>query len=265
MEKNQFRLLKFLSQTEAGRYLPDYFKYITSSNFSFSEEASGEPIRNFEKDFYFWKRNIAKFGQILFDFQKPKIPNSLLKAYTKNEEKRFVKNSFKRIKEYSLSVWRRYKFLEKIYLKKLFSLCWEEKIFSFCHFDFQPSNIFYDKKEKAIKVLDLDLSRNFHPALDLANFWVHFYLMSRYRFSRIKSLFLCGKLLEGFLEKFQKKSFGPFKNQSFPARFDICFDVFKLRTVIDIAQITAPVFKKPSRKSEKVFRKLEEILKLISV
>lgn len=170
MKENQFRLLNFLSQTEISRYLPDYFGYMASLDFSLSEETSGKPIRNFEKDFYFWKRNIAKFGQALFDFQKPKIPNDLLKTYTKNEERRFVRNFFKRIKKYSLSAWGKYKFLEKIYLKKLFSQCWKEKIFSFCHFGFQPGNVFYNEKEKDIKILDLDLSRNFHPALDLANF-----------------------------------------------------------------------------------------------
>ncbi len=265
MGKNQFRLLNFLSQSGVSRYLPNYFGYMASLNFSLSEEVSGKAVRNLEKDFYFWKRNIAKFSQILFDFQELKIPNSLLKTYTKDEERRFVRDSFTKIKRYSSSVWKKYRVLENFYLEKLFSRCWKENFFSFSHFDFQPSNIFYDKKEKAIKVLDFDLSRNFHPALDLANFWVHFYLMSRYHFSKRKALFLCDKLLQGFLEKSQKKNFAPFRNGKFLTGFSVCFDVLKLRAVIDIAQITASAFKKPCQKSLKVFEKLNEILKLISV
>lgn len=81
----------------------------------------------------------------------------------------------------------------------------------------------------------------------------------------MKSLFLCDKLLRGFLDKFQKKKFTPFRNRKFLTGINVCFDVFKLRAVIDIAQITASAFKKPSQESQKVFEKLDEILKLISI
>lgn len=254
MKENQFKLLKFLAKTRVSKYLPNYFKYLTPLKFSLSEEMARESVRTFEKNFSFWEKNIARIGQALSEFQKIEFPEETLQIYTKNEEKKFLQCSLKKIKSYSFIAWGKYKFLGASYIKNLFSQCWKNSLFSFSHFDFQPSNLFYDKKGKNLKVLDFDFARKFHPALDLANFWVHFYVMSRYYFSKEKTFHLCDKFLQPYLKKSKFK-----KNSLY------CFDLFRLRAIIDIAQMTAAAFKKPSQKSKKVFEKLDEISKIISI
>jgi thiamine kinase-like enzyme len=117
-----------------------------------------------------------------------------------------------------------------------------------CHFDFQPGNIFYGTKTEDFYLLDFDLCEKFHPAVDLANFLSHFYVMSRYHFPKT--------MVENLILSFIKSEAIKSKNW----RKDI--NIFKLRSVIDIAQITAASFKKPSDDSRKVFEKLDELIKI---
>ena len=251
MEKDQFKLLEYLSKTKVKKYLPNYFEYITPLKFSLSEEIAGESTRNLERNFSFWKENIAEIGQILVEFKKINFPPKTLKVYAKGEEKKFLKSSLKEIRDYSPKVWEKYKNLGIFYIKNLFSHCWKNYAFSFSHFDFQPSNVFYDKKGKTLKIVDFDFSRKFCPVLSLANFWVHFYVMTRYHFPKEKVLPLCDKLLQPYCRKSQLKR-----------NFLECFNLFKLRAIIDIAQMTAATFKKPTQKSQRVFEKLDELLKI---
>lgn len=250
MERDQYELIDFLSKSEVKNHLPRYFEYLFPLKFSLSEEVEGKPIRKFEKKFSFWQKNVSKIGKLLAEFQNLKIPKKILKVYTKGEEKKHLQSSFEKIHNYSKLPGNRYRALGEFYFKQSFSQCWAKRYFSFNHFDFQPSNILYAKESDSFVVLDFDLAKKFSPALDLANFWVHVYVMLRYNFSKEKTLLICDKFLKSYLyySKEEKKRIG-------------CFDVFKMRAIIDIAQITADVFKKPSGESQKVFDKLDELLK----
>jgi tRNA A-37 threonylcarbamoyl transferase component Bud32 len=249
-KEGEFRLLNFFSKKEVGKYFPKCLEYFPSLKFCLFEDVEGKSIRFFRKNLSFWEKNISKISQILSKIQKTKIPPSLLKVHTKEKEKVFLENWLKKIRNYSSKEEKKYQRIKNYYFKNLSSKCWKERSFTFCHFDFQPSNIFFIKKNKSFVILDFDLAERFHPALDLANFWVHFYVMSRYYFSQKKVLWLCGKFLNSY---FQNK---PSKN------FLSYFNLFRLRTILDIAQITASVFKKPCLESERVFEKLDEILKI---
>lgn len=251
IKERQLRLLKFFAKTKIGKYLPNYFEYLPSLKFSLSEDIGGKQIRLFEKNFSFWEKNISKFSQILGEFQKTKIPATFLKTYTINEEKKYIRDSLKKIRNYSPEEGKKYKELKNYYLKNSFPKCWTKKLFFFSHFDFQPSNIFYIERTKNFVLLDFDLAKKFHPAMDLANFWVHFYVMTRYHFSQKRVLWLCDKFLQPYFQKTKLK-------RGFPH----CFSLFRLRTILDIAQITASVFKTPSEESQKVFDKLDELLKI---
>ena len=251
IKERQFRLLRFFAKTKIGKYSPNYFEYLPSLKFGFSEDIEGKQIRSFEKKFSFWEKNISKFSQILAEFQKTKIPATFLKTYTINEEKKYIRDSLKKIRNYSPEEGKKYKELKNYYLKNLFTRCWTKNFFSFCHFDFQPSNIFYIKRTKNFVLLDFDSSKKFHPAIDLANFWVHFYVMARYHFLQKKVFSLCDKFLQPYFQKTKLKK-----------GFVDCFSLFRLRTILDIAQITASVFKRPSKESQKVFDKLDELLKI---
>jgi thiamine kinase-like enzyme len=251
IKKNQFQLLKFLAGTKVGKYIPNYFGYLPSLKFAFSEDIKGKQVRVFEKKFSFWDKNISKIGQLLAEFQNKKIPATFLKIHTINEEKKCIQGWLQKIENYSPKEGKKYKKIKNYYIKNLSNKCWLKRYFSFNHFDFQASNIFYIKKTKSLALLDFDLSKKFHPATDLANFWVHFYIMARYHFSQKRVLSLCDKFLQTYLKKTKTKK-----------DFTECFNLLRLRTILDIAQITASVFKKPSEESQKVFNKLNELLKI---
>lgn len=251
IKERQFNLLKFLAKTKVKRHIPNYFDYFPHLKFSLSEDIGGKSARLFEQNFSFWKRNLSKIAKVLVKFQEIEIPDVFLKSYSKNREKEFVRDVLEKIKSYSLRDVKKYEKIKNYYIKNLFSKCWKKNLFSFCHFDFQPSNTFYVKKTRNFVLLDFDLAKKFHPALDLANFWVHFYVMARYHFSQKKVLSLCDKFLRSY-----------FKEIGFNKNLVSCFYLFRLRTILDIAKITSSVFGKPSKESQKVFDKLNELIKI---
>lgn len=249
MPKKIFQLFNFFSKTKARNCVPKYFKYIDPLSFSLSEDVGGKTVREFDKNIAFWEKNIGKIGILLATLQKAGIPRNILKNYSKKDEERFMEDSLKKIKKYSVSAGDNYGILAGKYLH-LAQKCFGGKNFIFSHFDFQPSNILYNKAQRSFYVLDFDLTKNFHPALDPANFSVHIYVMIRYRYAEEKAKKIAGLFLDSYLSNSQFKK----------SELKRCLDIFKLRAVTDIAQMTANTFKKPSRDSRKVFKILNEIL-----
>jgi hypothetical protein len=244
----QKKLLDSLAKKGFSRHLPKRICYLRNLNFDFSEDIKSKAARELQNNFSFWGKNISEIANVLLLLQKLGISGNLVKNHSLAEEKVFLKNSLRRIKKYSPSVYRKYIQLAEKYQKVLALIPKDRMNSVLCHFDFQPGNIFYNQAGKNFYILDFDLCEKFHPALDLANFLSHFYVMSRYRFGK--------KMVKKFISDFMESDI----MKSISWREDI--DVFKLRSIIDIAQITAASFGKPSVDSKKVFEKLDELLKI---
>jgi thiamine kinase-like enzyme len=248
ISEKQMKLLDYLSLKGYSSHLPKKVAYLENLKFGFSEDINALATRKFQQKMSFWEKNMANIAKMIFLLQNLDVSKSMVENRSLAKERSFFKKSLENIKKYSPGILKKYDALAKAYLAAL-SLVKKNVMNSvLCHFDFQPGNVFYGKEGGKFYLLDFDLCEKFYPALDLANFLSHFYVMSRYHFPKAR------------VEKFILNFVGSPLIKSKSWKKDM--NIFKIRPIIDMAQMTAVFFKKPTHDSKKVFEKLDELINL---
>lgn len=220
--------------------------FIPSLSYLLYREVEGKPLRQLEKQSHFWKEYSGKVGNALAALQTLN-PKSLQKRTLSDE------HAFLRDRKHILAsgTYPEPQWVARVNaLIKQSSQIVSRRQMVFSHGDFQASNILFDQKKKRVGIIDIDHAERFHPAADVATFFVHSSVMLQYHFSP--------KTVDGWMKHFLKIYMQSCSSQK-KKIIQKDFAYFYEKTRIDIAATTVQSFRTPTIDRKKVFSILNNI------